>query len=94
MCFYCILLVFSLCLCLIYLYLQGFELAHHGSVNDAVFSPSEGRVATAGGDALVKVSSWGCFEGILLSVFSGSFWIVFVNTSYPLAIFIIYISLP
>ena len=42
--------------CLFYLFLQGFELAHHGSVNDAVFSPSEGRVATAGGDALVKVS--------------------------------------
>ena len=34
---------------------QGFELAHHGAVNDAVFSPSEGRVATAGGDALIKV---------------------------------------
>jgi len=34
---------------------RGFELAHHGSVNDAVFSPSETRVATAGGDGLVKI---------------------------------------
>lgn len=34
---------------------RGFELAHHGSVNDAVFSPSESRVATAGGDALIKI---------------------------------------
>lgn len=34
---------------------NGFELAHHGSVNDAVFSPSEARVATAGGDCLVKI---------------------------------------
>jgi WD40 repeat protein len=37
--------------------LQGLELAHHGSVNDALFSPSEGRIATAGGDGLVKVCS-------------------------------------
>jgi hypothetical protein len=34
---------------------NGLELAHHGSVNDAVFSPSESRVATAGGDTLVKI---------------------------------------
>ena len=34
---------------------RGFELAHHVSVNDAVFSPSENRVATAGGDGLVKI---------------------------------------
>jgi hypothetical protein len=39
----------------VFLSMQGFELAHNGSVNDAVFSPSEGRIATAGGDALVKV---------------------------------------
>jgi WD40 repeat protein len=32
-------------------------LAHNGSVNDAVFSPSEGRIATAGGDGLVKVQA-------------------------------------
>ena len=38
--------------------LQGLELAHHGSVNDALFSPSEGRIATAGGDGLVKVCSY------------------------------------
>lgn len=41
--------------CIIIIVLQGFELAHNGSVNDAVFAPSEGRIATAGGDALVKV---------------------------------------
>ena len=29
---------------------RGFEISHAGSVNDAVFSPSEQRVATAGGD--------------------------------------------
>lgn len=34
---------------------NGLELAHHGSVNDAVFSPSESRVATAGGDTLIKI---------------------------------------
>ena len=29
--------------------MRGFEIAHAGSVNDAIFSPSEQRVATAGG---------------------------------------------
>lgn len=64
---------------LFYLFLQGFELAHHGSVNDAVFSPSEGRVATAGGDALVKVSGcWLCLGGFCC-VFSDRFWTVAIK---------------
>lgn len=44
--------------------LQGLELAHHGSVNDALFSPSEGRIATAGGDGLVKVCSHPTYHSI------------------------------
>lgn len=58
-----------------YLYLlrpQGFELAHNGSVNDAVFSPSEGRIATAGGDALVKV--YVCTLCNLRTVFVSKLW--------------------
>ena len=35
--------------------MNGLELAHHGSVNDIVFSPSETRIATAGGDSLIKL---------------------------------------
>ena len=34
---------------------NGFELAHHGAVNDVAFSPSENRIATAGGDGFIKV---------------------------------------
>ncbi len=38
-----------------FILLQNFELAHHGSVNDVAFSPSEARVASAGGDSFIKV---------------------------------------
>lgn len=34
---------------------NGRELAHHGAVNEAIFSPSELRIATAGGDGLIKI---------------------------------------
>ncbi|KAJ1439187.1 WD40-repeat-containing domain protein, partial [Ochromonadaceae sp. CCMP2298] len=47
----------------------GFELAHHGSVNDAIFSPSEGRVATAGGDHLVKI--WDPRDGSFVRSLAG-----------------------
>jgi WD40 repeat protein len=30
-------------------------LAHHGAVNDIAFAPSETRLATAGGDGLIKI---------------------------------------
>lgn len=48
---------------------NGFELAHHGSVNDAVFSPSEARVATAGGDTLIKI--WDPRDGSYVNRLSG-----------------------
>ena len=35
--------------------LNGVEFGHHGAVNDATFSPSELRIATAGGDKLIKL---------------------------------------
>ena len=35
-------------------FLSG-ETLHHGGINDVVFSPSEARIATAGGDNLVKI---------------------------------------
>jgi hypothetical protein len=35
--------------------LNGTEFGHHGAVNDACFSPSELRIATAGGDKFVKL---------------------------------------
>eukprot|EP00981_Chlorochromonas_danica_P005093 scaffold1034_cov175-Ochromonas_danica.AAC.19 len=35
--------------------IHGFELAHHGAVNDLTFAPSEARLVTAGGDGLIKV---------------------------------------
>jgi len=34
---------------------QGFDIAHHGSIHDACFSGTEVRVASAGGDGLIKV---------------------------------------
>lgn len=35
--------------------INGIEFGHHGTVNDACFSPSEMRIATAGGDRLIKL---------------------------------------
>lgn len=62
-CMYVVLLTSMLCiLTFIHTYIQGllkrfdvrgFEIAHAGSVNDAIFSPSEQRVATAGGGSFV-----------------------------------------
>ena len=44
-------------------FFQGFKLAHHGAVNDACFSPSETRIASAGGDSLIKL--WDIADGSL-----------------------------
>ena len=49
--------------------MQGFELAHHGSVNDATFAPSETRLATAGGDSLIKI--WDPRDGTYVSRLTG-----------------------
>ena len=35
--------------------INGSEMCHHGAINDAVFSLSEKRVASAGGDKLIKI---------------------------------------
>jgi hypothetical protein len=34
---------------------QGFDIAHQGTIYDATFSPSENRIASCGGDHLIKV---------------------------------------
>lgn len=34
--------------------INGYELSHHGAINDCIFSPSEGRIVSAGGDGLIK----------------------------------------
>jgi len=47
----------------------GSEIIHHGSINDVAFAPSESRMATAGGDKLVKL--WDPRDGTLVRVMHG-----------------------
>jgi WD40 repeat protein len=46
--------------------LLGNEIVHHGAVNDLVFAPSETRVASAGGDGMIKV--WDPRDGTLARI--------------------------
>eukprot|EP00606_Chrysophyceae_sp_TOSAG23-5_P001088 GSChrysophyteH2.ASY1.ANO1.1406.1 assembled CDS len=49
--------------------LLGNDIVHHGSVNDVAFAPSENRMASAGGDKLVKI--WDPRDGTLVRVLAG-----------------------
>ena len=46
---------------------NGFEVVHHGSINDATFSPSEKRLVSAGGDGLIKM--WDPRDGTYIRQF-------------------------
>lgn len=48
---------------------KGMEIAHHGTIFDAVFSPSERRLASAGGDGLIKF--WDPRDGSLVRSLNG-----------------------
>lgn len=48
---------------------EGMEISHHGSIFDAVFSPSEHRLASAGGDSLIKF--WDPRDGSLVRSLKG-----------------------
>ena len=48
---------------------NGLELTHHGTIFDAIFAPSEKRVATAGGDCLIKI--WDPRDGLCVRVLRG-----------------------
>ena len=43
---------------------KGMEVAHSGSIHDAIFSPSDFRVASAGGDKLIKL--WDPATGVFI----------------------------
>lgn len=47
----------------------GLEIAHGGTVNSVVFSPSERRVASAGGDGVIKL--WNPDDGSLITSLRG-----------------------
>jgi WD40 repeat protein len=49
--------------------INGNDMVHHGALNDAVFSPSELRVATAGGDKLIKI--WDPRDGTYVRALKG-----------------------
>eukprot|EP01038_Epipyxis_sp_PR26KG_P013480 gene13480-18085_t len=48
---------------------HGFELAHHGSINDTSFAPTESRLASAGGDGLIKI--WDPRDGSYVMTLKG-----------------------
>eukprot|EP00596_Hydrurales_sp_CCMP1899_P009696 CAMPEP_0119051514 /NCGR_PEP_ID=MMETSP1177-20130426/73098_1 /TAXON_ID=2985 /ORGANISM="Ochromonas sp, Strain CCMP1899" /LENGTH=1331 /DNA_ID=CAMNT_0007030729 /DNA_START=428 /DNA_END=4420 /DNA_ORIENTATION=- len=49
--------------------INGVDMVHHGALNDAVFSPSELRIATAGGDKLIKI--WDPRDGSYVRALKG-----------------------
>lgn len=49
--------------------INGNDMVHHGALNDAVFSPSELRVASAGGDKLIKI--WDPRDGTYVRALKG-----------------------
>ena len=52
-----------------YTNLLGNEIVHQGSINDCIFAPSESRMASAGGDSLVKI--WDPRDGTLVRTLKG-----------------------
>ena len=49
--------------------LHGYPMVHHGAIRDVVFSPSEARVASAGGDGIIKI--WDPRDGSHVRSFTG-----------------------